>query len=147
MPLTPPNLGYGQRDEAPLDAVNIWMRGQPWYQRQLAQWGQTPDNVRLNEDQKQAIIKLAQANGITVDEGGDGQEVDESGNFRAKGHKLRNTMIVAGIAAAALATAGAAGVFGGAAGAGAGAGTGAGAGRGLTTVPGPDSSVATVPVQ
>src|SRR4051812_18296468 len=123
MPNTAPNLGYGQRGEAPIDSVNSWMRGQPWYQTLIKSFGQDPNNVHLNDDQKQQVIRAAQANGIIVDEGHNGQEVDDSGNFHAKSHALRNTLIVAGIAGAALLTAGAAGVFGGAA-----AGRGAAAG-------------------
>lgn len=147
MATTPPPLGYGTRGEAPIDSVNQWMRGQPWYQQLLASWGQSPSNVHLNDGQKQQIIRAAQANGVVVDEGHNGQEVDDSGNFQAKSHALRNTLIVAGIAGAALLTAGAAGVFGsaaagggaagggGAAAAGAGA-AGAGAGAGTAAVVG-----------
>lgn len=123
----PPSLGYGQRDGAPIDAVNQWFRSTPQYQAKLAQMGVDPNNVRLNDQQKQELIRLAQSLGVVVDEGHDGQEIDESGNFRAKGHKLRNTLIVAGIAGAALATMGAAGVFAGGAGAASGAASGAGA--------------------
>lgn len=118
MATTAPSLGYGERDKADINDVNVWMGQQPWYRELLASFGQSPDNVHLSDSQKQQVIRAAQANGIVVDEGGNGQEVDDSGNFRAKGHKLRNTMIVAGIAAAALGTLGAAGVLGGAAGAG-----------------------------
>lgn len=112
---TAPTLGYGQRAEAPIDAVNQWMRSQLWYQSLIRSFGQNPNSVHLSDDQKQAVIRAAQANGVVVDEGHNGQEVDDSGNFQAKSHALRNTLIVAGIAAAALATAGAAGAFGGAA--------------------------------
>lgn len=129
---TQPQLGYGNRAESSIDSVNQWMRSQPWYQEQLQKWGQDPNNVHLTDPEKQDIIKLAQANGVVVDEGHNGQEIDDSGNFQAKSHTLRNVMIVGGLAAAALLTAGAAGVFGSAAaGAGAGAdaaGTAAGLG-------------------
>lgn len=111
MATTPPALGYGQRGEAPIDAVNQWMRSQGWYAQLLSQWGQSPSNTHLSDWQKEQVLRAAQAHGVVVDEGGDGQEIDDSGNFRAKGHGLRNTLIVAGIAAAALATAGAAGAF------------------------------------
>lgn len=130
-----PNLGYGTRGEAPINSVNQWMRSQPWYQQLITSFGQNPNNVHLNDDQKQQVIRAAQANGVVVDEGHDGQQIDDSGNFEAKGHGLRNTLIVAGIAGAALLTAGAAGMFGGAAlGAGegaAGAGAGAAADAGM----------------
>src|SRR5256885_9154823 len=123
---TPPSLGYGQRGEAPIDAVNTWMRGQPWYQQLLQSFGQDPRNVHLSDDQKQRVIQAAQANGVVVDEGHNGQEIDDSGNFHAKSHALRNTLIVAGIARAALLTAGAAGGVwcGGARGGGGGGGGG-----------------------
>lgn len=136
MATTPPQLGYGQRTAAPIDAVNTYMRAAPWYQALIKSFGQNPNNVHLSDNQKQAVIRAAQANGIVVDEGHDGQEIDDSGNFQAKGHGLRNTLIVAGIAGAALLTMGAAGVFsGGAAAAGSGAaagGAGAAAGAGGT---------------
>lgn len=124
---TQPSLGYGQRGEAAIDGVNQWMRGQPWYQQLLTSFGQNPNNVHLNDSQKQAVIRAAQANGVVVDEGHDGQEVDNSGNFQPKSHTLRNTLMVAGAAGAALLTAGlATPLFAGAGAAGA-AGAGAGA--------------------
>jgi hypothetical protein len=123
MPTPTPSLGYGQRGEASIDAVNRYMRSAPWYQALLQSFGQNPANVHLTDAQKQQVIRAAQAHGIIVDEGHNGQEVDDSGNFHAKSHALRNTLVVAGIAGAALLTAGAAGVFGGAA-----AGSGAAAG-------------------
>src|SRR4051812_9843492 len=101
-----PTLGYGQRGEAPINAVNQYMRAAPWYQALITSFGQDPTNVHLNDQQKQQVIRAAQANGIVVDEGHNGQEIDDSGNFQAKGHGLRNTLIVAGIAGAALATMG-----------------------------------------
>lgn len=127
MATAPPQLGYGQRTEAPINAVNQYMRATPWYQALLKSFGQNPNDVHLTDNQKQQVIRAAQANGIVVDEGHDGQEVDDSGNFQAKGHGLRNTLLVGGIAGAALLTMGAAGVFSGAA-AGAGAGGAAGGG-------------------
>ncbi len=115
-PATPPTLGYGQQGKAPIDAVNQWMRSQPWYQSLIRSFGQDPSNVHLNDAQKQAIVRAAQANGVVVDEGHNGQQVDESGNFEPKSSStLSKVLIVGGIAAAALATAGLAGVFGGAA--------------------------------
>ncbi len=133
---TAPQLGYGQRAEAPIDAVNQYMRSQPWYQQLIRSFGQDPSDVHLDDSQKQQVIRAAQANGIIVDEGHNGQEVDDSGNFHAKSHALRNTLIVAGIAAAALATAGAAGVFGGAAAGGGSAASGAAGAGSLAGVEG-----------
>jgi hypothetical protein len=125
---TQPNLGYGGTTEATRDQVNIWMRSQPWYQQMLTSWGQSPDNVHLQDWQKEAIVRGAQANGVVVDQGK--QEIDDSGNFRNVGHKLRNTLIVAGLAGATIATMGAAGAFSGAAGAAMAGGEAAGAGAG-----------------
>lgn len=128
---TAPNLGYGNTQEADLNTVNQWLRSQPEYQAKLASWGMDQNNVHLNDAQKQEIVRLAQSLGVVVDEGHNGQEVDDSGNFRGKGHKLRNTLIVAGVAAAALATMGAAGVFAGGAGAAGAGGAGAAGAAGV----------------
>jgi hypothetical protein len=124
---TTPNLGYGKQSEVQIDVVNQWMRSTPWYQQQMRAWGQDPGHPTLTKAQSAQILRQAQANGVVVDEGD--MEVDDHGNFNPKGHKLRNTLVVAGIAGAAIATMGAAGAFGGAAAAGSGAG---GAGTGGT---------------
>lgn len=116
-----PQFGAGRPSEYSIDQVNQWMRAQPWW----AQIRGAPGS-KLTDAKKKAILRQAQASGVVVDEGD--MEVDPAGNFNPKGHKLRNTLIVAGIAGATLATMGAAGVFSGAAGAGAGAGAGGGAG-------------------
>jgi len=126
MPTPTANLGYGQQTEATIDQANIAMRAMPWYQEQMRQWGQDPGHPNLAKSQSQQILKLAQANGYVVDQGQ--MEVDDHGNFNPIGHKLRNTLIVVGIAAATIATMGAAGAFAGAGGAGAGAGAGAAGG-------------------
>jgi len=128
-----PNLGYDKTGETDLDTFNQWFRSRPEYYAKLAEFGQDPTNVHLNDQQKQEMVKLAQSLGAVVDEGGSGQEVDDSGNFRNKSHKLKTGLIIAGIAGAALLTAGAAGVFGGAA---AGGAEGATAASGLAGVEG-----------
>lgn len=125
--LTNPQVQKGDT-EASIDSVNQWMRVQPWYQQALAAWGQNPARTKLTEDQRKQLVKLAQAHGVRVDEGN--IEVDPGGNFNPKGHKLRNTLIVAGIVGASLATAGLAGAFSGAA-----AGTGAGVGAAGAAAP------------
>jgi len=126
--MTTPNFGYGNQTEASIDQVNIWMRGQPWYQAQMRAWGQDPGHPTLTKAQSQQILRQAQGQGVVVDEGD--MEVDDHGNFNPVGHKLRNTLIVGGLAAATIATMGAAGAFAGGAG-GASAGAGA-AGTGST---------------
>ncbi len=124
-----PNLAKGET-EVQIDQFNIWLRGTPQYQSLLKSWGQDPGHPHdLSDSQKTQIVRVAQGLGAKVDESN--EEVDDNGNFRNQGHKLRNTLIVAGIAAATIATMGAAGVFAGAAGAGAGAGEAAGAAAGL----------------
>jgi hypothetical protein len=91
----------------------------------MQSWGKDPAHPGgLTDAQRTQIVRAAQANGVVVDESH--QEVDPNGNFRPIGHGLRNTMIVVGLAAATLATMGAAGAFSGAAG-GAMAGSEAGA--------------------
>lgn len=140
-----PNLGYDKTGETDLNTFNTWFRSQPEYQAKLASFGQDPNNVHLNDQQKQEMVKLAQSMGAVVDEGGSGQEVDDSGNFRNKSHKLKTGLIIAGIAGAALLTAGAAGVFSGAAAPAAGLGgveAGATAGLGTAALPG---AMATLP--
>ncbi len=86
---TTPNLGYGQRGEVPIDAYNQWQRSQPWYRTLIQSFGQDLNNVHLNDNQKQQVIRAAQANGVVVDEGHNGQEVDDSGNFQAKSSAVR----------------------------------------------------------
>lgn len=104
----PPSELRNKPSEATLDQVNIWMRSQPWWSQ--IRGGNSGD---LTKDQRQKILRAAQAAGVHVDEGD--IEVDKGGNFNPKGHKLRNTLIVAGIAGATIATMGAAGAFSGAA--------------------------------
>lgn len=120
-----PNLGYGKQSEATIDQVNIAMRAWPEYQTLMRSWGQDPGHPTLSKSQSQQVLKLAQGKGVVVDEGS--MEVDNHGNFNPVGHKLRNTLIVAGVAAATIATMGAAGVFSGAAAAGGAAAGGGGA--------------------
>jgi hypothetical protein len=87
----------GGNSEATIDQANIAMRGMPWYQSLLRSWGQDPGHPTVTSWQRDQIRRQAQANGFVVDEGN--IEVDDHGNFNPKGHKLRNTMIVIGIAA------------------------------------------------
>lgn len=119
--------------EADIDAVNQWMRAQPWYQSLVAQWGGHPGK---DDAKKQAIVRAAQQNGVQVDEGN--IEIDDTGNFNPKGHKLRNALIGGAIGAGAafgapaligaLGGGGAAGAGGAAAAGSAGAGAGAAGG-------------------
>ncbi len=133
-----PNLGYGDQNAVDIDKYNQYMRAQPWYQALIKSFGQDPNNVHLNDEQKQAVVKAAQANGAIIDEGHNGQQVDDSGNFEAKGSGLgKKILIGAAIGGLALTGLGLAGVgpLGGALGLGgaADAGVEAGATAGLDT--------------
>jgi uncharacterized membrane protein YgcG len=121
----------GGQSEATIDQANIAMRGMPWYQTQMKAWGQDPGHPTLTSWQRDQLTRQAQANGFVVDQGN--IEMDDHGNWNPKGHKLRNTLIVAGLAAAAVATLGAAlpAIAGAGGGAGAGAGAGLGAAEGI----------------
>lgn len=121
----PPSALSGKPTEATIDQVNIWMRGQPWYQTYMRSIGQDPGHPTLTENQSTQVKRLAQANGVVVDEGN--IELDDHGNFNPIGHKLRNTLLVLGAAAAAVAAPYALGAFG-AGGGGAAAGTAGAAG-------------------
>jgi hypothetical protein len=112
-----------KQTETTLDNANVAMRTMPWYQDMLRSMGQTPNNVQLDDNQRKQVLVAARAHGFDVSN--KGMQIDASGNIDKRGHALRNTLIVAGIAGATIATMGAAGVFA----AGAGAGVGAGAGR------------------
>ena len=129
----PTNSVLGNSSEASIDQVNIWMRSTPWYQQQMRAWGQDPGHPHLSSSQSEQILKMAQANGVVVDQGN--VEVDDGGNFNPVGHKLRNTLIVGGIAAATIATMGAAGVFSGAAAGGSAAASGGAAAAAGSTIP------------
>lgn len=120
------NLGYGKQSETTIDNANQAMRQMPFYQNYMRAHGQDPGHPTLTKSQSQELLKLAQGAGFVVDEGN--MEMDDHGNFNPKGHKLRNTLIIAGIAAATVATMGAAGAFAGPAVGGGTAATGAGAG-------------------
>lgn len=89
------------QSEASIDQVNQWMRQTDWYQGYMRSIGQDPGHPTLTKSQSTQVKKLAQANGVVVDEGN--IELDDHGNFNPIGHKLRNTLIIAGAAAAAIA--------------------------------------------
>jgi hypothetical protein len=97
-------------NEAQIDQANKAMWAMPWYQDLMRQWGQSPQNTKLSDNQRRIVMDTARQNGFDVSKE---FEVDPSGNFNPKGHKLRNTLIVAGIAGATIATMGAAGAFSG----------------------------------
>lgn len=129
-----PTIGAGET-EVQIDTFNQWMRAQPFYQQLLRSWGQDPGHPHnLSATQKTQIVRAAQAVGAQIDEAH--MEVDDNGNFQNQGHKLRNTLIVAGIAGAALLTMGAAGVF---------AGAGAAGSAGASATGGTLAATSTVP--
>lgn len=91
---------------ASTNEVNIWMRGQPWYQDILAQNG-----GNANSDAAKAqIVAAAQAHGVQIDQSN--VSVDNTGNLKVNGMSgWEKGLIIAGVAAATIATMGAAGVF------------------------------------
>jgi hypothetical protein len=100
--------------------ATAWMRQQPWYQNMLKAWGIPPtqDDVKLNDEQRQAILIAAQKNGIAIP---DGQQINENGQIaKDPSHLWRNIAIGAAIGGLALTGLGAAGIgpFAGAFGAG-----------------------------
>lgn len=119
--------GIGSPEQ--IDQANRAIHEQPWYLALLQSWGQDPNNVHLNDSQKQQLLQTARDKGVGIS---DRFEMDDSGNIQEQGHKLRNALIAAGVGAAALTGGAALGLFGGAGAAGAGAGAaGAGEAAGL----------------
>lgn len=111
MPATLP-AGIGNSQQA-MQATGF-IREQPWYQELVRSWGLDPKgdengNVRLTEDQQQAVLKAAQDHGIGISE--DSYHIDENGQIaKNDSHWVRNALIGAGIGAAALTGFGAAGI-------------------------------------
>lgn len=125
---TPLPPGIGTDDQAA--QATAFMRSTPWYRQLFQSWGVNPDNpgaFHLNDDQQQQLLSTARANGIGIS---DRYEIDRNGAIVEGGHKLRNTLIGAGIGAGAIFGAPAlAGLFAGGGGAGAAAGAGVGLGE------------------
>lgn len=102
------------------------MRQEPWYAAMMQAWGIDPKgdengNVKLNDEQRQALRLAAEHHGIGFNNKYDG--VDENGQIIEEHHKLKKIAIGAAIGGLALTGLGAAGIgpLAGAFGAGAGA--------------------------
>jgi hypothetical protein len=90
----PPGIG----NDAQAAQATAFMREQPWYRSLFTSWGVNPDNpgdFHLNDDQQAQLLNVAHDNGLGIS---DSYEIDRNGAIREKGHKLRNTLIGAGIA-------------------------------------------------
>jgi hypothetical protein len=90
--------------------ATAWMRQQPWYQSMLAAWHIPPtqDDVKLNDEQRGALLTAMRAHGVGIPEG---QSINENGQIaKDPSHLLRNIAIGAGIGALALTGLGAAGI-------------------------------------
>lgn len=124
MAYTGPALG-DRGSETDINTANQWMRSQPWYLEFLKSQGQDPAAVRLSDSQRQRLGALMVQHGLPLPEK---NEIDQAGNINPRGHKLRNFLIGAGIAGAAVTGGLAAPALFGGAGVGAGAGAGAGVG-------------------
>lgn len=105
-----PTLPAGIGDENTANQANQFMRAQPWYQQLLSSWGQNPNAVHLSDQQTQQLLATARQKGIGIS---NDYEIDPSGNINRVGHKMRNTLIAAGIAGAALTGGASLGLLGG----------------------------------
>lgn len=105
----PPGIG---NDQQAMQATAA-MRQMPWYVQWLKQQGLNPNDpttqdVKLTAGQQKSLLDAARANGIGIS---DSYMVNENGQIvHEGGHKLRNVLIGAGIAGAALTGLGAAGI-------------------------------------
>lgn len=97
----PPGIGNPQQA---LQAT-AFMREQPWYKQFLASTGRNPNatdangnpTTPLSDEEQNALLGLAQQHGIGISE--DSYHVDENGQIaHNESHKLRNSLIAAGIA-------------------------------------------------
>src|SRR5690242_4239426 len=68
--------------EAQLNQLNYQMRQEPWYQAWFAQRGLNPNQVKLNERQRQDLARTAAAHGYTL---GDRMKIDAAGNLNQQG--------------------------------------------------------------
>lgn len=105
----PPGLG---NDQQAMQATAA-MRQEPWYQAMMKSWGLDPrgdanGNVKLNEEQRQALRYAAEQHGIGFNNKFD--EVDENGQIIEGHHKLKKLAIGAAIGGLALTGLGAAGI-------------------------------------
>jgi len=113
-----------------INAFNLNIRQTPWYQEWFQQRGLNPNQVKLNDRQRNELKALVeQQAGVQLP--GD-MKIDPAGNLNEKGGwaGLPTGVKIAIIGAAAVGTMGAAGVFGGAAGAASGAAGGTSAATG-----------------
>ena len=118
-----------------INEFNARIRETPWYQEWFAQRGLNPNQVKLNEQQRNELKQLIQQQtGFQMPKD---MKIDPAGNLNEKGGwaGLPTGVKIAIIAGATIATAGAAGAFSGAAGAASGA-SGASGGSTLATVGG-----------
>lgn len=107
--LLPKGLGTDQEATQATSA----MRQSPWYQdwakkNNLQFQGDQYGNASLNDNQQQDLYNQALQHGIGLNNKYD--QVDQNGQISEAHHKLRNTLIGAGIGAAALSGFGAAGI-------------------------------------
>lgn len=101
--------GLGNDQQA--TQATAFLRQQPWYLQWLQQNRITPgpdQQVHLNDQQREQLQQLVTSHGIGMNNKYD--EIDENGQISEGHHKLRNTLIGAGIGAAALTGFGAAGI-------------------------------------
>src|SRR5690349_1657016 len=101
------NLPTRRSTPEDVNAFNLYIRQQPWYQAWFRQMGLDPNKVKLSRSQQSQLESLLARNGVPVQ---DGMHIDQAGNLNQKNRLGRNLAIGAGIAGATVATMGAAGV-------------------------------------
>jgi hypothetical protein len=119
------SLPTRRTSEGDLNAFNVYLRSQPWYQDWFRTRGLDPNRVKLSRGQQGELERLMRQNGLDVQ---GGMHIDAAGNVNQKNRLARNLGIAAGIAAGGYFAAPAlAGLGGASAAPGAAAATGAGA--------------------
>lgn len=89
-----------------VNAFNLYIRQQPWYEAWFRQQGLDPNKVKLSRGQQSQLEQLLAQQGVPV---ADGMHIDQAGNLNQKNRLGRNIAIGAAMTGATLATMGAAG--------------------------------------
>lgn len=135
----PPGIG----DTTQAAQATAFIREQPWYLQWVQGLGKDPNGqLNLNNQQQEQLAALAQQHGIGMNSRYD--EIGPNGDIVEGHHKLKKSLIAAGIGGLALTGFGAAGIgpLSGALGGSAAAGAGGAAAAGIPTTAGISSATA-----
>lgn len=135
----PPGIGNSQQAAQ----ATGFIREQPWYLDVLQRWGKDPNaQLNLSDQQEEQLAALAQQHGIGMNSRYD--EIGPNGDIVEGHHKLKKSLIAAGIGGLALTGFGAAGIgpLAGAMGGGVAAGAGGAAAASIPTTMGIGSATA-----